>query len=296
MQAGIANERELLEARGQLATTAEERRAIELRLLDLQYKEERLQLERIRDDERADETERQKARDRLEIMPQIYTQNRMAIERKKDGALGEYFRSIPDTAEQIDNVLQNIAVGSLKNVEDGFAQAATKALGLKGAIGSVVQELIKLAFQQTVLKALFGLVNGIGGGFGSLGTVMSNNANFTMAPTILKPEVPLLPGRANGGPVAAGGTYLVGERGPEILRMGAQGGVVIPNHQIAAPAGGGTTVVQNFTLDARGGITTPQLLAQVNNTITQAGTAAALAGGMEGERRVMKRASRRIPW
>jgi len=34
--------------------------------------------------------------------------------------------------------------------------------------------------------------------------------------------------RASGGPVSPYGTYLVGEKGPEILRMGSQGGAVIP--------------------------------------------------------------------
>jgi len=38
-----------------------------------------------------------------------------------------------------------------------------------------------------------------------------------------------VPARAAGGPVSAGGTYLVGERGPELLTMGARGGYVTPN-------------------------------------------------------------------
>ena len=38
--------------------------------------------------------------------------------------------------------------------------------------------------------------------------------------------------RASGGPVSAGGTYLVGERGPEVLRMGGQSGHITPNHQL----------------------------------------------------------------
>ena len=42
--------------------------------------------------------------------------------------------------------------------------------------------------------------------------------------------------RAAGGPVSAGGTYLVGENGPEILQMGATGGNVVPNNKL-----GGTT-------------------------------------------------------
>jgi len=43
--------------------------------------------------------------------------------------------------------------------------------------------------------------------------------------------------RAAGGPVTAGGTYLVGERGPELLTMGARGGYVTPNSAM-----GGNTV------------------------------------------------------
>ena len=36
-------------------------------------------------------------------------------------------------------------------------------------------------------------------------------------------------GRASGGAVTAGGTYLVGERGPELLTMGASSGYIAPN-------------------------------------------------------------------
>jgi hypothetical protein len=43
--------------------------------------------------------------------------------------------------------------------------------------------------------------------------------------------------RASGGPVTPFGTYLVGERGPELIRMGNQGGSVIPNNQL-----GGVTI------------------------------------------------------
>jgi hypothetical protein len=46
--------------------------------------------------------------------------------------------------------------------------------------------------------------------------------------------------RAMGGPVKAGGTYLVGEQGPELLHMGAnRSGNITPNHRL----GGGPSVV-----------------------------------------------------
>jgi len=41
--------------------------------------------------------------------------------------------------------------------------------------------------------------------------------------------------RASGGPVLPGRSYLVGERGPEILRMGGQGGSVVANDQMGGP-------------------------------------------------------------
>lgn len=45
-----------------------------------------------------------------------------------------------------------------------------------------------------------------------------------------------IPGLATGGMASAGGTYLVGERGPELLTMGARSGYVTPNHALG---GGG---------------------------------------------------------
>lgn len=50
--------------------------------------------------------------------------------------------------------------------------------------------------------------------------------------------------RADGGPVMAGRTYLVGERGPELFTPGSSGGIT-PNHALG---GGGNT----YVIDARG--------------------------------------------
>ena len=51
--------------------------------------------------------------------------------------------------------------------------------------------------------------------------------------------------KALGGPVSAGGTYWVGERGPELLQMGSGGGGnIVPNHRLGG--GGGTTVINVY--------------------------------------------------
>ena len=50
-------------------------------------------------------------------------------------------------------------------------------------------------------------------------------------------------GKASGGPVMPGTTYLVGERGPELLTMGAQGGNITPNSALGS---GGVNVTINM--------------------------------------------------
>jgi hypothetical protein len=51
-------------------------------------------------------------------------------------------------------------------------------------------------------------------------------------------------GLATGGPAMAGQTYIVGERGPELLTMGRSSGYVTPNNQIGTAGGSQTIVIQ----------------------------------------------------
>ena len=55
--------------------------------------------------------------------------------------------------------------------------------------------------------------------------------------------------RAEGGPVAAGQPYIVGERGPEWF-VPRQAGTVLPNGTV--PGGGGPTIHTSISIDARG--------------------------------------------
>jgi hypothetical protein len=48
-------------------------------------------------------------------------------------------------------------------------------------------------------------------------------------------------GKAAGGPVSMGKTYLVGEKGPELFSPSSNGSIV-PNHKLTAGGGGGTTI------------------------------------------------------
>lgn len=71
--------------------------------------------------------------------------------------------------------------------------------------------------------------------------------------------------RAGGGGVMAGRSYLVGEKGPEILRMGpGQNGEILNAEQVnalAAPAGGGTYIDARTTIGGVDFATWPQVQA-----------------------------------
>jgi len=93
-------------------------------------------------------------------------------------------------------------------------------------------------------------INSLLGRTASLAAAASASGNSLLTTTKGKP-----PGRARGGPVDAGGAYIVGEEGPELMVMGSKSGTVIPAQQTAAMLGGGgggggtTTVV--LELDGR---------------------------------------------
>lgn len=109
-----------------------------------------------------------------------------------------------------------------------------------------------------------------GGGFGSLlgniGKAVSGGNSLSS-----------LFGCASGGYVGPGQTVRVNENRPgvELLRMGAQGGTVIPLGQAAAARPAAATVVhQHFSLDARGALTTPQFIAGIKGYVNQQAAAA----------------------
>jgi hypothetical protein len=69
-------------------------------------------------------------------------------------------------------------------------------------------------------------------------------------------------GRAAGGPVNAGTTYLVGERGPELFTPSGSGSI-IPNHRLGG-GGGGISITVNGALDPEG--VARQIITILNNS------------------------------
>ena len=119
-----------------------------------------------------------------------------------------------------------------KGIEDGIVSNLTDAVmgtkTLAQAAVSVLNDLKRSLVEVAIQRSIAGLGNVVGG---FLGDVFKN-----------------LGRRANGGPVSAGGAFVVGEKGPELLQMGSRGGNIIPNNQL----GGSTTNIINVSVDATG--------------------------------------------
>ena len=132
-----------------------------------------------------------------------------------------------ETFKQIGESVRNDLVSGLR---DSITGARSFGDAMRGVLDNLKNKLIDLALN----KALDGIGNAIGNvGGGGLGGFLSG----------------LFGKKEMGGRVQAGGAFLVGERGPEILQMGSKGGNIIPNSQLGK--GGGTTnVVVN--VDASG--------------------------------------------
>ncbi|SDJ21425.1 hypothetical protein [Salipiger marinus] len=120
--------------------------------------------------------------------------------------------------------------GALDSLSDGMAGAIIQGRSLRDALAQVFQQIGQDFLSSGIRDLLGSVFKGAGGGL-----IASVFGGF----------------RAEGGPVSPGRAYMVGERGPEmIVPQGA--GTVIPNHQLSASGISGASIVQNFSIDARG--------------------------------------------
>ena len=131
------------------------------------------------------------------------------------------------TFEKIGQSVRNDLVN---NLTDAITEGKSFGDAMKNVLGNLKKRLVNLAIDRAI-SGIGGALSG-GKGFGGfLGGLFGK--------------------RERGGPVSAGGAFLVGERGPELLQMGSKGGNIIPNSELGK-GGGGTTNVVTVNVDASG--------------------------------------------
>lgn len=166
------NQEDLLQGQLALAGTQKERRELERRLLDLQYQEERAKLEyiiafneRLKTQEGIAESERREAeaaaemaRRRLESLDQRKTNDQTKSDRSTAGPLESFFNDIPDTMDEINEALENVAAGGLRTFTDSLTDAIVNFRSLKqvglDVLRSITASLVKMAIQQVLLHTI----------------------------------------------------------------------------------------------------------------------------------------------
>lgn len=143
-------------------------------------------------------------------------------------ALDNAQQALADLEQAAANVFGTGSQEDLRNYNEQAAQFAGLLSNIAEGMGDISSRNILLTFETKGPKAALDLAQWLAGGAELSG--LSNLDLLTQA------GISTLPARAMGGTVSAGGTYLVGERGPELLTVGAGGGHVSPM------AGGGNTI------------------------------------------------------
>lgn len=144
-------------------------------------------------------------------------------------------KEVEKAASSVDIVITN----SFQSAADAIANFAMGGkMNFGDMVNSMVRDLLRLEMQMQMTSAyksvggLSGLGSLIGGWFGAASGSTYNTKAFSQQSMMLAAQDAGLAGRANGGYMSAGTTYLVGERGPELLTLGSSSGSMTPNHAL----------------------------------------------------------------
>lgn len=141
-----------------------------------------------------------------------------ALQSAFDVALSEIeIGALTALGEALGDALTGSGVGSAIANFERVLGSALKSLGVKIIALGVAGKALKKATAFFIANPALAVIAGVG--LVALGTALTNLASKGIQ------------ARALGGPVGAGGTYLVGERGPELFTPNT-GGQIIPNNQL----------------------------------------------------------------
>jgi hypothetical protein len=218
-------ERDALTGESQLAETAAERRAVELRILDLAYRQEKARLDAVVADERASFGEREAARQRLGGLDARRTSDAESVRRGTRGPLEAYLASLPDTAAKANEALEAVAANGISSLVDGLAEAGTNVKKLGSLFSSVARQILidlaRIQIQKSVASGLSSVISGIGAAFGSGGHTFDLGGVNSLVASHQGFKVP---GFATGGSFTIGGrrgydTNLLSLNGAPIARV-----------------------------------------------------------------------------
>lgn len=295
----LGNQQDILRAQQGLARTSEERRQLELKLLDLGIEEQRLTAQKVLDlaaQGKASPQEAALARGTLDALPDLRRYGAAAIERNNQGPLASYLNGIPRAGAEMKEALEGVAVNGVERLNDSLATAASSFLKLRGvageAISGIIADLARLYLRRGILTLLGRFLPGAGGAAGLL---------TGAAASAVSPNVSSLPRLASGGTIRAGG---LGGVDRNVLSVNGVPKAMISAHEtlsvinpamMAAPirsAAPNITINQHFNPDMRGSITTKEFTERLVNyadgRAAQARDSAVAIAGQQAPERVAR--------
>ena len=206
-----------------------------------------LQLETAMQEVEATEAQIQKLEDLKDLRKGIETKREgakaaaTAADAAKPGKIEAYVdqlrKELDDTqgmivslAQTIENEIGSAMSSAITGVITG-TQTVEEAMSTMFAnIGKAFIDMATEMIAKALMLKALGVLQGAFGGFGGGASAVPSSAYGDMS--VAGPGFfsgGMIPGFANGGAVRPNGTYLVGERGPELLTMGNQSGYVHSN-------------------------------------------------------------------
>lgn len=143
-----------------------------------------------------------------------------------DKALKDFFGPLDQQQEELDKKAKKTAEAA-KDLgwafQSAFEDAIIQGEKFSDVLQGLAQDILRIAIRSAITQPLGNMIGGwFSGLFGG--------------------------GKAAGGPVQQGTSYLVGEQGPEVFTPNTAGSIV-PNHKLAASGGAGGAT---YYIDARG--------------------------------------------
>ncbi|WP_219209219.1 phage tail tape measure protein [Variovorax boronicumulans] len=157
-------------------------------------------------------------------------------------------QALANYADESANVFkqtENLVTKAFSGMEDALVSfVMTGKADFKSLANSIIADFIRIQVRSALTTATSGaggwskLLGGLVGGFsGNTAAGIANVAGGSDSLGTMIGLMGLAGARADGGPVDAGKTYLVGERGQELFVPKVPGNIV-PNHQISMGTGG----------------------------------------------------------
>lgn len=194
---------------------------------------------------------------------------------------------IRERARQLDHMATQMA----SHMTSSFEEAIFSGKGLRSVFTGLLEDMGKMVLRFTVLEPMArSFADALKGGFSGGNSIMPGEHSWLEKATKGIGSIFGLFGgaRANGGPVTAGRTYLVGERGPELFTPSSSG-AIIPNGALQGMTGGGRVI--NITVNAQDAV----LASTVKQWVQEAITVSTLGGSAMAQQDLARRARRRIP-